>query len=530
MSGDYYQKNYFIFLLLISLLFALTLFFIHDRRYNEFKQYHNHIAAESTGGVSQQVAGFIEEKKRLVELFAEQHLQDIRAIIHDPGNDLLRDRLNEKIGRFFPQYFAFTVADRNGKPYYVDFDGLVSSQCQKEILGYAQGKPYLPYIHPNPEGYHFDVMTGFGPAKAEGVLFISFHADILGGIIRSSQVPGHILMLVAKSKQMLIEVVADGARNHWSRADYRLSDAEKQRVLSSTPVEGTLWHAIDMRKPHLFGHFFVYLWIESAVVFAVFALISLFMVYRLHHEARRKHRIERQKSELMSIITHEFRSPVTAIQGALELVSNGVAGPIHDGAKSMIDIAVNNSRRLSEFVNDFLDMQNIETGVFQLHPVPTDLIEVVRRSIENNKTYAQRFNTHFQLNPRLDDATLRADPSRLEQVMTNLLTNAAKYGADNDTIVIDIQSRDNGLHVAVTDHGAGIPEHFRPRIFHKFSVANGKSQHGVKSTGLGLSIAKAIVEQHGGNMGFRCEQGKGTTFYFDLPKQTTRKTCQDLPT
>ncbi|MCI0507473.1 MAG: ATP-binding protein, partial [Gammaproteobacteria bacterium] len=124
----------------------------------------------------------------------------------------------------------------------------------------------------------------------------------------------------------------------------------------------------------------------------------------------------------------------------------------------------------------------------------------------------------YQLEDLSANSMVDCDAHRIEQVLTNLLSNAAKYGAENDVINVTISQSDDRVKIEVTDHGSGIPTEFQSRVFEKFAMAKQGNRKEVNSSGLGLSIAKAIVNQHGGAIGFISEINKGATFYFDLPR------------
>ena len=154
-------------------------------RLADYRQYHQAIADESVAVVAEDVAHFITERNRLVNLFSHDHVKLILQLANDPENDDIREQLAQRISLFFPDHFAFTIADNTGRPYYEDFDGLISELCANDLKQFAQHQHYEPYVHPNSEGYHFDVMAPFGDSDIEGVLFISFHVDILGNFIRA---------------------------------------------------------------------------------------------------------------------------------------------------------------------------------------------------------------------------------------------------------------------------------------------------------------------------------------------------------
>ncbi|MEI6043675.1 MAG: PAS domain S-box protein [Chloroflexota bacterium] len=260
--------------------------------------------------------------------------------------------------------------------------------------------------------------------------------------------------------------------------------------------------------------------------------------------------VERLKNEFISTVSHELRTPLTSIRGSLGLIIGGIAGEIPPQTRTMVDIAYKNSERLVRLINDILDIEKIESGkmVFNLKPLP--LLELLELSLEANRGYATQYGVQLSLDLNQTiptDLYVEADSDRLIQVLTNLLSNAIKFSPTGDKVVLSVtvnssnQRSPEKVRIAVTDYGSGIPEEFRSRIFQKFAQADSSDSRLKGGTGLGLSISKAIVEKHGGQLGFEpTPGGRGTTFYFNLPlwyeqvvepkKEDTDDQGQELPT
>ncbi|MBT7266898.1 MAG: response regulator [Rhodospirillaceae bacterium] len=227
---------------------------------------------------------------------------------------------------------------------------------------------------------------------------------------------------------------------------------------------------------------------------------------------------ERQKNEFISTVSHELRTPLTSIKGSLGLIKSGVVGELPDQFKSMLDIAYKNSDRLVLLINDILDMEKIEAGMMNFNMVPLDLSELVSQSLEANKGFADEYNVTFAVTELSPATRVRGDGDRLMQVLSNLLSNAAKFSPIGAQVDISVKSNDGNYRVSVSDYGPGIPDEFKDQIFNKFSQADASDTRQKNGTGLGLSISKSFVEKHGGIIGFNTKAGEGTTFYFDLPK------------
>ena len=519
---DYYQplraKRYSYFIGVLILLAGGMLSVMGYARWHAFKQYHIDIANESVGGVRKQVSYYITEKQHRVKLFAQDHLEAIRALVLEPDNVDLQARLAQTISLHFPDYFAFSLANDDGTPLFEDFDGLISELCLTDIRQFASAHDYHPYIHPNPEGYHFDVMVHYGVNDSEGILFISFLADIVGEVLKSVQTPEHQLLLIYAANQDLIEITADGARNTWNRNDYRLSSKEKARINARRRIENSRWEVVDMSTPYLYSDFTNKIIAEVVLYFGLFTLVAISMLRQLNKEARQRGLAQQQKTDLLGVISHEFRTPTTTIKSALDLIQQGDAGEIGIAVKKYIDVAQNGASQLLMLVDDFLDMQSLESGSLQYCRERIRLKSVVQECVETNRTYAHRFNIQYCLIEPLADAEVLGDSRRLSQVITNLLSNAAKYGCLHDVIEIKVDQLSGDVRVSVTDHGQGIPPEFQARVFEKFAMARpNASNPKVNSSGLGLFLTKTIIEQHGGHIGFQSEPGKGTTFWFTLP-------------
>jgi signal transduction histidine kinase len=516
-------KNYVAFVVMLLVIFGVSLAWFDGRSTNDFREYHLSLAKESTSGVAEQVAHFVAEQNRLVSLFAEEHLELILRVKNDPENDEVRLELGARIKLYFPNHFAFTLASAEGEPLYEDFDGLVSNACTMDIKSYVANNMYEPYIHPNSESYHFDVMANFGKEEGnKGIFFISFHADVMGNILKSSQVSNHSIMLVYAKRENLIEVITDGARNHWERMDYRLTESEQARILHKVPIKGTRWEATDLHEPSLFSQFEKELQTKSALIFILIFVICAIFVKRLYREERHRESVEAQKSALMGVITHEFRTPITAALGALGLLKgNTISAELNDIAKGMVDISLNNVRRLKYLANDFLDLQKIESDRLDVDMKNINLISVVQKAVADNELYGKKFGVNYIFETEKEEARVFGDEHRLEQVMANFLSNAAKYGSKNSDVEITINTSKSKVRIMVSDHGPGIPKGFQGKVFEKFSMAGKQHVGEVSSTGLGLSIAKAIIEQHGGRIGFNtrtdAQSDTGTTFWFEIP-------------
>jgi DNA-binding response OmpR family regulator len=199
-----------------------------------------------------------------------------------------------------------------------------------------------------------------------------------------------------------------------------------------------------------------------------------------------------------------------------------------DKAKQLLETANRNCERLTLLINDILDLEKIESGMLALNMIAMDLAAVVQQSLVSNEGYAQKHAVKLRIIETVTVANIIGDELRISQVLANLLSNAIKYSSENGVVEIVIAQDSGQVKVSIKDHGTGIPEGFRHRLFQRFAQADGSDTKAKGGTGLGLSICKAIVERHGGTIGYHSQEGVGTEFYFQLPLVQDHKAIESL--
>jgi PAS domain S-box-containing protein len=227
-------------------------------------------------------------------------------------------------------------------------------------------------------------------------------------------------------------------------------------------------------------------------------------------------RVERMKSEFVSTVSHELRTPLTSISGALGLINGGAMGEVPPLMGQMLQIAQQNSQRLSHLINDLLDMDKLAAGQLTFDLLVQPIKPLIEQALTANQAYAEQHDVSFQLD-QPGDMWVRVDALRLQQVLANYLSNASKFSPRGASVRIQTELRGSLVRVSVIDQGPGIPEAFQSRIFEKFAQADGSDRREQAGTGLGLAISKELIERMGGHVGFHSVPEQGATFWFDLP-------------
>lgn len=241
----------------------------------------------------------------------------------------------------------------------------------------------------------------------------------------------------------------------------------------------------------------------------------------------REKEIDKMKTELVSMVAHELRSPLTSISGFSELLLD--EGITREQSEEYAAIILKESNRLSELINKFLDISKIEAGKSQVKKRPVQLREVLDKVLDVNLHQAERKNIAVSVRVSNQLPPVMADRDMIEQVILNLFSNAIKYSPENSAIEIRIREVNGEVVTEIEDNGYGISEQSLPRIFDKFyRAADNEAAREIAGTGLGLALVKEIVELHGGRVTVKSQLGKGSTFGFILPKHDILPDANEL--
>jgi PAS domain S-box-containing protein len=225
--------------------------------------------------------------------------------------------------------------------------------------------------------------------------------------------------------------------------------------------------------------------------------------------------VDRMKDEFISVVSHELRTPLTAIRGSLGLLASGKAGEVPQRGQRMLEIAVQNTDRLIRLINDILDIERIESGKVAMEPRPVNAAELAQNAAEVMMAMAERAGVGLYV--WAEPVALVADPDRLLQVLTNLISNAVKFSSPGGTVEVTVEPEGDDALFRVTDHGRGIPADRLESIFERFQQVDSSDSRQKGGTGLGLAICRTIVGQHGGQIWAESVLGEGSTLAFTLP-------------
>ncbi|MBU1912239.1 MAG: cell wall metabolism sensor histidine kinase WalK [Candidatus Omnitrophica bacterium] len=232
--------------------------------------------------------------------------------------------------------------------------------------------------------------------------------------------------------------------------------------------------------------------------------------------------LDQLKSNFVSSVSHELRTPLIAIEKSITLILSNAAGPISQNQEQFLSIAERNLKRLSLLIDDLLDLSKLEAGRMDLMRELCSIENMIDESLKSFDTWASTKSIRMEKNIHGPISDLYVDPNRINQILNNLIGNAIKFTPNNGSIIIEasFDNENKEIKVIVQDTGSGIAQGDLKKVFDKFYQATGKPHSEIIGTGIGLSIAKEIVELHGGRIWAESEQNQGARFIFTLPLNT----------
>lgn len=228
--------------------------------------------------------------------------------------------------------------------------------------------------------------------------------------------------------------------------------------------------------------------------------------------------LDDMKAEFLAHVSHELRTPMASIQEGTHLLLDEIPGPLMEEQRTTLRIMADSSRRLIHLISTILDLSKMEAGMMEYRIVPTDLKRVADISINKVRLLADSKHVQLLVENPAERIWVKADAPRIEQVLDNLLSNALKFSPEGSVIKVQMQPDPKAgvLEVSVADAGPGIAPEDLPHIFERFYQGRNKAKHSSAGSGLGLALAKKVVEAHGGRIWIESEMGKGTTVRFIL--------------
>jgi len=224
---------------------------------------------------------------------------------------------------------------------------------------------------------------------------------------------------------------------------------------------------------------------------------------------------ERSKQEMIGMVTHDLKTPLTTVSALLEMLEDGMFGTLNEQGLSNLKVVSRNVARMNGLIRDLLDIEKIKSGKLALFQEDVNVRDLLEEAAESVRSIAA--DRKIEIVVKADEVDVYADNQRMQQILINLLSNAIKFSADNSQIILAGKRDGEAVHLTVQDFGRGIPADKLTAVFERFEQTKVTDATQKGGTGLGLAICKALVELHGGQIGVVSEEGKGSTFFFTVP-------------
>ncbi len=343
-------------------------------------------------------------------------------------------------------------------------------------------------------------------AKTEGIIYSS--AD---GVLLTDPL-GHVQLINPKAQEVL--ELPDGSRDGLSgRPIWSFVKDDRMAVALRESVENTSAHGSREVNLSEEGVRRYYLISVSRINPPEGSDIKVWVVIVLRNITAEKE-LDQLKDDFLQSLTHDLRSPMTAVRGYLQVLAEEMAGPINAEQKKMLHIMENASTKLLHIVSNLLDTAKMSAGKLRLTLAESNLRQMVPNTVEIFHTEAAKKKITLTLDMPDQMPTIKVDPTMMERVLINLIGNAIKFTPEGGFVTVKFTDLSDRIQGQVTDTGIGFPSEFMSRVFKKFEQVSGTRG----GTGLGLAICKFIVDAHYGEINVRSKAGEGTTFTFTVPK------------
>ncbi|HUV81211.1 MAG TPA: HAMP domain-containing sensor histidine kinase [Patescibacteria group bacterium] len=254
-----------------------------------------------------------------------------------------------------------------------------------------------------------------------------------------------------------------------------------------------------------------------AFIVLLVAIILLIISAIITRSFERLTEANRMKSEFVSIVSHQLRSPLSNLKWVTELLMSGRIAPVSEKQAEYFRILKENSEKMKELISDLLIVSRIEEGKFLLNKEKVSLVDLIRKTMKEIEIFVKASNIEmdFKAEDNLPEADIYS--SQVKLAIGNLLDNAVRYTKERGKVEIRLKRKNRCLYFEIKDNGAGIPKEDQKYIFQKFFRSANAKKHQTEGSGLGLYIAKSIIEKSGGKINFKSQEGIGSTFWFTLP-------------
>ena len=319
------------------------------------------------------------------------------------------------------------------------------------------------------------------------------------------EVLGEMSLLEGRPRSASVVVVEDAHLLRLTRADLQMLMAEQPGV--GVEILRALSYILSTRLRDADE-------VRTSIVRAESRLTR--RVRQLATEKERLAELERLRQETTNLIVHDLRSPLTCIEGSLQLLQELLPEDVLASYATIIDLALGSCKKVMDLVDSLLEVARMESGELALDLQPISLVPLVTDTVNRLRLLAEQYHISLELDIPAELPSIEGDGRKLERVLSNLLDNALKHTPEGGLITVAVRPVNGQLEVRVTDTGPGIPPEHRERIFDRFTRVPG-SEGRRRGLGLGLAFCRSVVEAHGGRIWVESEVGQGSTFVFTIP-------------
>ncbi len=532
-------------IVLLTLIVSVRLYYLGEARIDSFITKEKVLAAQVTKGVAAEIQLYLDARWRLLDVLMENSKSDLEALAAEPAQGVLREQVWRLAVSYFPEASNFSLIDDANNVMIDDFSGRIGNACRADVsyfLNTGQRRDAFIHSNPLPDDYHFDILGRFGEDDRY-VFMVAIGVSVLERLLRTAEFKGHSLFLTRGSENRLIDLSTRGVKPNMGRAQ-RLGNIEIINTLGKSKVPGTEWSVVDVSHPGRLDASRFAFRLETRIEIGVLLFMSFLLLLGLWYSDRRRQlaelslienqetlelRVEestyeaqqasRAKAQFLSTVSHEMLTPMNGITGAAQLLQDT---KIDSQQRQYLNLIFESARKLLGMVHDILELSRIGGEKLVLHPAEFEM----QAFLLGVKKELQQRATAKGLKFLLDtDASVNAryygDNGRLIQVLMIFGYNAVKF-TEHGVIHLNVSAlpREGGvediLRFEMVDTGAGVPEAHRQSIFEDLSQADSSTTRKYGGAGLGLGIARRVVEAMGGSIGLESDVGVGSTFWIEV--------------